>query len=190
MLATSLYLTITALLVFVIYNAISIFIFGMPSSLSNTFYLYQSKRIGLGYIFTAMMVTMVALLMPAWLTISDSMTGWQRNFTFLSFFAAGAIAFVGAAPAFRGSYLEHAVHMWSAKLCAVFAIAWCAVVCWRIMYIIPISIGVAWLIGWSLRNHTENNRGIKGCSDYIWELAAFISTFATIITQCIILINQ
>lgn len=188
MLTTSLILTLCALAVFTIYNIVAICMFGMPSSLSDTFYLYQSKRIGLGYVFTAMMVIMVALLMPAWLTISDSMQGWEHNFTFLSFFAAGAIAFVGAAPAFRGNYLEHTVHMWSAKSCAVFAIAWCAVVCWRIMYIIPISVGVAWLIGWLLRNHTESNRGFKRCSDWIWEMAAFISTFATIITQCIILI--
>lgn len=188
MMTTYLLLALLALFVFMTYNAVSIQIFGMPTSLSDTFYLYQSKKKGLGYVFSAMMYVMAGLLMPAWIGISDAMPGWEHNFTFLSFFAAAMIMFVGTAPAFRNVGLENRVHMICAKACAIFAILWCAVVCWKIMYIIPIAIGLAWLIGWLLRNHTNENRDWKRCSDYIWELAAFIATFATIITQCIILL--
>ena len=176
-----------ALAIFTAYNAAIIGVFGMPTSLSDSFYLLQSKKKGLGYLFTAMMFSMALCLMPAWLSISDSMPGWEHNLTFLAFFAAAAICFVGAAPAFRNVGIEHNMHMWAAKSCAVFAIAWCAIVCWRIMYIIPIAVGLAWLIGWLLRNHTNEGRVWTKCDDYIWELAAFIATFATIITQCIIL---
>ena len=179
-------LALVALLIFVIYNVVAIKIFGMPTSLSDTFYLYQSKKKGLGYIFSVMMYLMAGFLMPAWLSITDAMPGWEHNFTFLAFFAAAMIMFVGTAPAFRNVGIEHHVHMVCAKACAVFALAWCAVVCWKVMYIIPISVGLAWLIGWLLRNHTNENRDWKRCSDYIWEIAAFIATFATVITQAII----
>lgn len=179
-----------SLCIFTVYNTVAIGIFGMSTSLSDTLYLYQSKKKGLGYIFSAMMYTMAGTLMTAWLAISDAMPGWERNLTFLAFFAAAAIMFVGTAPAFRNIGLENKVHMIAAKSCAVFAIAWCAIVRWRIMYIIPIAIGLAWLIGWLLRNHTNENRDWKRCSDYIWELAAFIATFATVITQCNILMVQ
>lgn len=185
----SLILASLACFIFMAYNIVAIKIFGMPTSLSDTFYLYQSKKKGLGYIFSAMMWFMAFSLVPAWLTISDAMPGLEHNLTFLAFLASSMILFVGSAPAFRGIELENKVHMISAKLCAVFAIAWCAIVCWRIMYIIPIAIGLAWLIGWLLRNHTNENRKWTRCSDYIWELAAFIATFTTIITQCIILLK-
>jgi hypothetical protein len=184
---TYLILVSIAIAIFLVYNIVAICIFGMPSSLSDTFYLYQSKKKGLGYIFTAMMFTMALSLMPVWLSISDVMPGWEHNLTFLAFFAAAMICFVGAAPAFRNIGIENKVHMIAAKACAVFAIAWCAIVCWRIMYIIPIAIGLAWLIGWLLRNHTNANRVWTKCSDWIWEMAAFIATFATILTQGIIL---
>ncbi len=183
---TYLILSLFAFAIFVVYNAIVVKIFGMPSSLSDTYYLIESKKKHFGYFFTAMMWMMAFCLLPGWIGISDAMPGWEHNFTFLAFLAAACIAFVGSAPAFRGIELENRVHMWSAKLCAIFAIAWCAVVCWRIMYIIPICIGLAWLIGWLLRNHTNGERKWTKCSDYIWELAAFLSTFITVIVQGII----
>ena len=187
---TALILILVAIILFLTYNIVAVCIFGMPTSLSDTYYLYESKKKGLGYIFTAMMFLMSLMLMPAWIGISDSMPGWEQYFTFLAFLAAVMIFFVGAAPAFRNIGIENKVHMIAAKACAVFAIAWCAVVCWRIMYIIPIAIGIAWLIGWLLRNHTNANRAWTKCSDWIWEMAAFIATFATILTQGIILVLQ
>ena len=187
MMTVYLILAITACLIFTIYNVVSICIFGMPSSLSDTYYLFESKKKNLGWVFTAMMWSMAGFLMPGWLGISDAIGFWESNFTALAFFAACAIFFVGCAPKFREVGIENKVHMISAKLCACFAIGWCAIDCWKIMYIVPISIGLAWLIGWLLRNHTNNGRNWKKCSDYIWELSAFIATFATIITECLIL---
>lgn len=210
MIQTSLILLISSILVFTIYNIVAIKLFRVPTSLSDTFYLYQNKKKGLGYIFTAMMWTMAFLLMPAWLTISDSMPGWEHNFTFLAFFAAAAIVFVGSAPAFRNVGLENKVHMIAAKSCAVFAIAWCAVVCWRIMYVIPIMIGLVWAFAALLEyihlkmdysNHTPEEQekfDIKGDlkyvlkrhSDYWWEMCAFGATFATVGIQELILLLQ
>ncbi len=173
-------LVLIALGIFIAYNAVFIGLYGVPTSLSDTFYVYQSKKKGLGYIFSLMMFSMCFFLMPAWLSISDSFTTWEHNLTFLAFFAAASIAFVGAAPAFRNIGIENKVHMVAAKSCAVFAIAWCAIVCWRIMYIIPISIAIIWLIAYLCDKNFKRN------SDYWWEMCAFTATFSTIIVQQII----
>ena len=171
-------LVLSAVLLFAVYNYAAIHIFGIPSSLSETFYLYQKEQAGLGYLFTAMMFCMVLLLLPAWLTISDAAGGWEKNFTFLAFLAAGSIAFVGAAPAFRGCVLESKVHGIAAKCAAAFSLIWCAVVCWRIAYIIPIAAAVVWATAFATKT-------AKSCSVYWWEMCAFVATFATIITGCI-----
>ena len=75
-------LTIAAFLVFTIYNIVAIHIFGMPSSLSDTYYLYESKKKNLGWIFSIMMWLMAGLLMPAWLGISDAIGFWESNLRF------------------------------------------------------------------------------------------------------------
>ena len=200
---TNLILVCIALAIFLIYNVVSIILFDVPTSLSDTYYLYRNlglqkfgKKGGvLGYIFTLMMFSMAFLLMPAWLEITDSMGDWQSNLTVLSFLAAGAIAFVGAAPAFRNIGIENKVHMIAAKLCAVFAIAWCAIVCfWYGIVIVAASIGLVWLFGlfleWILAKRCSipkyTIKLLKQDSDYWWEMCAFGATFTTVIVQSVL----
>lgn len=173
-------LVLAALLIFGFYNYTVIHLFGVPVSLSESFYLFQNEQKGLGYLFTAMMICMALLLMPAWLTVSDAIGGWESNFTFLAFFAAGAIAFVGEAPAFRSCKLESRVHSIAAKIAAFAAIAWCLVVCWRIAYIVPIACLIS--LVFALLTKTAK----KSCV-YWLEMAAFLATFATVITECLLL---
>ena len=174
-------LVLAAVAVFALYNRAVIARFGVPTSLSVSFYLLQDVQKGLGYVFTAMMACMVILLMPAWLSISDAIGGWERYLTFLAFFAAGSIALVGAAPAFRSCPLESKVHSIAAKCAAVFSLLWCGVVCWRIAYIVPVAVAVVWGVAFATKT-------AKRCSVYWWEMCAFVATFATIITECIMLI--
>lgn len=173
-------LALAALLHFGFYNYTVIHLFGVPVSLSESFYLFQNEQRGLGYLFTAMMVCMALLLMPAWLTVSDAIGGWESNFTFLAFLAAGAISFVGVAPAFRSCQLESRVHSIAAKIAAFAAIAWCLVVCWRIAYIVPIACLIS--LVFALVTKTA-----KKCYVYWLEMAAFLATFATVITECLLL---
>ena len=199
----NLILVCAALVIFLIYNIVSIILFDVPTSLSDTYYLYRSlgfQKFGkkgrvLGYIFTLMMFSMAFLLMPAWLEITDSMGGWQSNLTVLSFLAAGAREFVGAAPAFRNIGIENKVHMIAAKLCAVFAIAWCAIVCfWYGIVIVVASIGLVWLFGlifeWIMTKRfnvfSDTIRLLKLNADYWWEMCAFGATFTTVIVQSIL----
>lgn len=178
---TCLILASIAIGIFVIYNAVAISFFGIPKSLSETFYLYQNKKSGIGYIFTGMMFILALLLMPAWLEITEVISSWSHNLTVLPFFGAAMIAFVGAAPAFRSCELESKVHIISATAAAVFSLLWCAVVCYKVAYIIPISAIMVWVTAFLTKTH-------KTAKTYWWEMVAFLATFATIITECIILL--
>lgn len=178
---TNLILALVAICIFVIYNAVAIHFFGIPKSLSETFYLYQNKKKYLGYIFTGMMFIVALTLMPAWIEITEVISTWSHYLTVLPFLGAGMIAFVGAAPAFRSCKLESKVHTISATAAAVFSLLWCAVVCYKIAYIIPISAFIIWSIAFSTKTQ-------KTAQTYWWEMVAFLATFATIVTECIILL--
>lgn len=113
---------IAAAAIYLAYNAIFLTVFGIPKSLSDTYYLWK-EHYGKGYLFCLMMYAVVALLMPAWITMSEG-----SDFQFLAFLAPAAIAFVGTAPRFKDTELENHVHMTSAYLAAAFALAWVALV--------------------------------------------------------------
>ena len=109
---------IIATVVYVAYNAVSLAYFGIPQSLSMTYYHWKEKA-NIGYLFCMMMYAVVALMMPAWISMSEG-----SDFQFLAFLAPAAIAFVGTAPAFLGSELENRVHSVSAVVAAVCSLAW------------------------------------------------------------------
>ena len=113
---------IVATAIYLAYNAICLALFGIPKSLSDTYYLWK-KHNGKGYLFCLMMYAVVALMMPAWITMSEG-----SDFQFLAFLAPAAIAFVGTAPRFKDTTLENHVHMTSAYLAAAFSLAWVALV--------------------------------------------------------------
>ena len=113
---------IVATIIYVAYNAISLALFGVPESLSNTYYLYKEKG-NKGWLFPLMMYAVVALMMPAWITMSEG-----SDFQFLAFLAPAAIAFVGTAPAFKSDDLENVVHSTAAIVAAVCSLAWVAII--------------------------------------------------------------
>ena len=129
------------------------------------------------------MFAMAFCLMPGWLEITEIITPWSQYLTVLPFFAAASIAFVGAAPAFRDCKLESKVHTVSAVLAAIFSLLWCCVVCYQIAWIIvPLSLIVVWATAFISKTN-------KIASTYWWEMVAFLATFVTIITECIILMQ-
>lgn len=179
---TFLILACVAILIFTIYNIAALSKFGVPSSLSATFYLWNDIKPNLGYIFTGMMFALAFTLMPAWLEITEVISVWSHSLTVLPFLGAGSIAFVGSAPAFRGCKLENKVHMVSAACAAVFSLLWCAVVCYAIAWItIPASLLIVWAIALITKTH-------KTGATYWWEMVAFLATFSTIIAECIMLL--
>lgn len=162
---------IIAASVFVAYNAFALAFFGVPKSLSITYYLYK-ERWNIGWIFPVMMYTVVACMMPAWISLSEG-----SNFQFLSFLAPAAIIFVGTAPAFLSSDLENVVHQTAAYAAAAFSLLWIVLVTpywWMILLWVAI-VGVASYLTKSVR------------SSYIYwlEMVAFGATFCSTIMYSI-----
>lgn len=158
---------IVATAIYVAYNAFSLAIFGVPESLSNTYYLYKEKW-NKGWLFCLMMYLVVALMMPAWITLSEG-----SNFQFLAFLAPASIMFVGTAPRFKDSQLESRVHTISAVIAAACSLLWVALVTphWWIMMPWCSFVGGASVL----------TSSYKTCLVYWLEQVAFGSTFTAAI---------
>ena len=172
-------LVLVSLSIFIAYNISALCIFGVPSSLSNTFYLYNEKKKNLGMLFPAMMGTMGFTLLPAWLELGEVISPWSTNLNVMAFFACAAICFVGAAPAFRANKLEGTVHTVAAITAAAASLLWCLIVCWEIMYVPILAAGLVALTAWLTKTFK------KGLT-YWLEMMAFGATFATVIVELLI----
>ena len=157
-----------ALIIYLIYNGASLKIFGVPESLSNTFYLFNDKKKHLGILFPIMMASMVGLLLPAWLEISA-----LNSLQFTAFLAAAGILFTGFAPAFKSNNLEKRVHIVSALTAAVFALLWVIFVS-KLWFTILIWFAVILLIAFITKT-------TKSSYIYWLETVAFMSTFTSIL---------
>lgn len=169
----TLYSTILATIIFMVYNIICIKFFSVPKSLSATHYLWKNKNEKLKFVFPVFIVIIVALLLPSWIQISEG-----SNFQFTAFLSAASLLFVGAAPNFKNVGLEDKVHTVAAILSAIFAISWILLVPFPIYYGASIVLGVTVLIGILAFIYTTDLTPIL---TYIGEIIAFISTFAAII---------
>lgn len=157
-----------AIFMFVIYNAVALLLFGVPKSLSMTYYLFKERNNLLKCLFPAMMTMLGIFLMPCWIEISEG-----SNFQFLSFLSAAALLFVAFAPAFKESDLENTVHQVSAYLCAAFAMLWIILVTpyWYVILIVLAIIATAAIV----------TKTVKSSYIYWLEMVAFGSTFITIV---------
>lgn len=158
---------LTAFVIYFIYNAVALSLFGVPKSLSMTFYLFKEKKNWTCIFFPIMMLTMAGALLPAWLEIS---VGSDLQFT--AFLAAAGIIFTGSAPAFKSSSLENSVHMTSAVVAAIFALLWVALVA-NLWYVI-----LVWLIAITVIAFLT--KSVKSSYIYWLETVAFLSTFTAV----------
>ena len=109
---------IAATVIYLAYNAICLALFGIPKSLSDTYYLWKARN-GKGWYFSLMMYAVVALMMPAWITMSEG-----SDFQFLAFLAPASLMFVATAPHFLSSPLENKVHTIAAYIAAACSLLW------------------------------------------------------------------
>ena len=163
---------IKAISMFLIYNVIAINLFGIPNSLSVTYYHLNDKKPWLRWFFPAMMWFVAFCMMPAWIEISSG-----SNFQFMSFLAAAGIMFVGAAPAFRSNKLEDTVHKVSAISAAIFSILWIILVThyWWVLIIWFVILVIAAIL----------TKTWKRAYVYWLEMVAFGATFTTVILHTI-----
>ena len=79
----------------------------------------------------------VAMFIIAIVTLPFALEAWDSVWSFLM---CSGIAFVGAAPNFRGS--EHNIHYFSAAVSAICSIVWVACVCPQCFYLMFIGLAL------------------------------------------------
>ena len=72
-----------AIFMFAVYNIIALLLFGVPKSLSDTYYLFKERNSTLKFLFPSMMTLLTFFLMPAWLEMSEG-----SPFQFTAFLSA------------------------------------------------------------------------------------------------------
>ncbi|MDR3140544.1 MAG: hypothetical protein LBU37_02265 [Tannerellaceae bacterium] len=110
-------LFIVSFIVFALYIIGILATFGIPHSISDSFYLMEEKRNNLGYLFTLWCFFIAFSLIPVIFHLTEG--EW---FQFLGLFTCGGLGFVGAAPFFRG--YEKTIHFTGAIVCAVTGFSW------------------------------------------------------------------
>lgn len=127
-----------AIFMYIIYLVITLMLFGVPKSLSSTYYLFKDRINNLKYLFPSMIIMMVVFMTPCWLELSKDAT-----FQFTAFLSIVGLLFVGATPAFRDSEMNSKIHDVAAYMCVLFAILWIVLVTpyWYILLIVCIIVG-------------------------------------------------
>jgi len=105
-------------IIYLIYIVVSVCVFGIPESVSDTYYQWKEKNPKLSVLFPLFCMLAGMSLMTSWIVLSEG-----RPYQFLSFLAPAALVFVGIACGFKES-LTKTVHYGSAVVCFVCAILW------------------------------------------------------------------
>jgi hypothetical protein len=122
-----------SLAIWVGYIALTIIYFGVPTSISESYYKLE-KRWKCGYAFTIW--CMLIAFSVAAMMFECSEGKW---FQFLGLFAGGGLGFVGAAPLFKSH--ERTIHYVSAGTCAAASVAWMALMGYWYVPISYLSLG-------------------------------------------------
>ena len=156
--------TIIAFCICFLYNCFALIKFGIPKSLSETYYLFKQQNLGI--LFPITMFSMTILLAPTLLSISE-FHDWQ----FTAFLVIGGLLFTGCVPTFRDSVLEDRVHTIGATIAAVAALLWTLLVTkiW-----IPALFWVILISEIACLSNTQK------CRVYWLELITLLSTFSAI----------
>jgi len=109
-------LIIISILVTVVYLAYTIKKFGVPHSISETYYLLKRENKKKSVLFPFWAYATAIPLMIAWLNMTEG-----KDYQFLSFFAPAGLMFVGAAAQFKEK-LTDKVHYGGAAICLIAAV--------------------------------------------------------------------
>lgn len=128
-------LVIISLVIFLAYLLMTYARFGIPYSISDTYYKLENRKKGAGWLFSAMCAAVGGLLLPALLEMTPG------GYRFAAFLACAGLIFVGAAPQFKLS-LTGPVHYGSAAVCVAFSQIWAGLMCWWVL----IPVWLAYII--------------------------------------------
>lgn len=126
---------------FVLYISSICIIYGIPKSISDSFYLlergYKDIKWNMSYVFTIFCYVICFSILPVWLEHTP------KILQFIPFIAASALAFVGTAPYFKT--INKKIHFVSAIICMIFALLWISIVTTKYWFI-PIILLVPILL--------------------------------------------
>jgi len=168
-----------AVTLFVVYNVVMLKLFGIPYSLSGTYYLLNNKKDGAGIWFSVMIISVFLLLLFPWVYVSGEINQLGNYLSVLPFISCAGVIFVGIAPNIQTSERIEKIHVISALVGAVAALLWVCIVCWKIMYVLPV-----WIL--LLGGIAHLTKTAKTCRDYWLEMCIFLPTFIAIITELIL----
>jgi 4-amino-4-deoxy-L-arabinose transferase-like glycosyltransferase len=157
------WLLYTSIVLFTVYIAWMVLKYGIPDSISETFYILEERKKGLGWIFTTWCWAVSFTLFPYWVEISS------ENTQFLPFFAAFGLCLVGVAPQFKEEGTVRKLHFIGASasgVCSILAL------CLSGLWIYPLFAApiTAYFI------YTNKREWL------FWiEMGAFISTYSALI---------
>lgn len=155
-------LIIISLLITIVYLTYTIKLFGVPWSISETYYLLEKRKKGSGILFTLWTWTAGLPLLVAWLNITSG-----TDYQFLPFLACGSLMMLGTATQFKQSLTEM-VHYVSAGICVVSALIW--VILTGYWYIPFMFLSISILLGFKYKKWIT------------WiELAALAATYLTLL---------
>lgn len=119
-------LIIISFIIFLAYLAMTYVWFGIPYSISDTYYKLENRKKGAGWLFSAMCISVGGLLLPALLDMTPD------SYQFTAFLACAGLIFVGMAPQFKLP-LTNTVHYGSAAICCIFSQIWVGLTCWWLL---------------------------------------------------------
>lgn len=156
---------IIGIVLFVLYVGGCVAAFGIPASLSDTYYLLGGEK-RYGHAFSLTMFAVVMLILAYWFTITP------ESFRFLVFLSSGGLMLVGAAPLFKGS--DSGWHSAFAVLCAVSALAWSLLTghLWCLVGATALMSGIG-----------AATRTIRESRTFWLEMVAFATVFASLIWE-------
>ena len=167
-----LWLGIISAIVLISYLCITIYKFGLPNMISDTYYQLKEK----GWIFSSVMLfTAISML----IAILDTNQGIQC----LAFLGCAGLAFVGCAPNY---IVDYRIHKTAAIIASIGCIGWSCSVNYRITLIISI-IYLMYLL--SIREPVKVKEQYKHLVSkshpwYFLELAGFLDTYITYFLIC------
>ena len=164
-------ITIISILIFCAYMGAILAIYGIPASVSETFYLLpKGKR----WLFTAFCWG-VSIIVAPWLDATPER--WQ----FLAFLSVGGLCFVGTAAQFKDDFVAR-VHFAGAGVCAVASQLWIFIVAglWWVSLACLAAAGIACYVLWR-RASRRAGRPMFGNVVFWAEAWAFVSLFVSIL---------
>lgn len=170
-------LIILSLVIFLAYVVGTCLYFGIPYSISDTYYKLEKRKKGLGWLFTAMCWSVGGLLLPSLLDITP------ECYQFTAFFACAGLIFIGAAPQFKLS-LTGAVHYGSAAICIVFSQIWVG-----LTYYLTLLAAWACFIAYTYTRAIDSpadswrDRFISTRPMFWAEIAALVATYIAVFVQ-------